>query len=83
MLSEADAEVSGTKITNPGVKKKNILGMALHAWHVFFEVGGGRWVGAAAILHNALMGRLWLRRPLQVWQKGSFVRQYHKVHYVE
>jgi len=64
------------------VKKKNILGMALQAWHVFFGMGGGRWAGAAAILHNALMGRLWLRGPLQVWQKGSLVRQYHKVHYV-
>ena len=56
--------------------------MALHARAWFFL---GRWwtVGrTAAILHNALIGRLGMRWPLQVWQQGGFVRQYYKVHYV-
>ncbi len=36
VLSEAGGEVERTKITHSGVKKKNILGMALHARACFF-----------------------------------------------
>jgi len=66
-----------------GVKKKTISGMALHARAWFFL--GRRWtVGrTAAILHNALIGRLGMRRPHEVWQQGSIVQQYYKDVYVK
>jgi len=81
VLSEAGGEVERTKIALHGVKKKNILGMALHAPACFFW--GRRWPagGTAAILHNALIGRLGMRLTVGR-EKGGFVRQYYKVHYV-